>query len=190
MTRASSERAVWEAGVLKGWLADIERAAQTVLKDVGWPVDLDDPFYATTRPRRTRTPRTARKNERGLHALMVLTSVHQLRSDIEKGDATAAAYSALQVGLQAYDGTTNWALARHDTTKNQKGGRVRAAEISREAAKQDSQIKKHLRRWEMSDELQDEYRSAATYIHNKEPRHDLRTIQRALKRIRSADSRQ
>lgn len=71
-----------------------------------------------------------------------------------------------------------------------KGGRTRGEQMTKAAARSDSVVAKYYRRWQMSDELQDDFRSAATYIHHKVPSLNRRTIERSLQRIQRSKSRQ
>ena len=193
-TLAELDHWQWEWRLVEDLLARVERAERDIL--TGAPVSARPPgdlrdsrqpeealaaaydeagptarpvCHARARPRRRDTPAC---RARGVE------------------NARLAARAALLAGLFAGDAALQVALAAQADQMPRKGGHARGKQIAQRATAHDATIKKYLRRWEASDEeLQDLYRSVATYIQTETglPR---RTIERRLKVIRERKSRQ
>ena len=65
-----------------------------------------------------------------------------------------------------------------------RGGKARGAQISQAATAHDQDIRRHYKKWEASEYLQDDYRSAITYIKAKIPGLTRKKIERRLKTMK------
>ena len=168
MTEA--EFRVWtlQAKLLNDLLSRVEHAEHAILTEMGCPRDPVAIFAILqgerVAPWRKRT--AVRDRQRAAHAMNTLALIASVRGHLALGkeNAQQAAHAALLAGLHANDAAANAVLTIHTRTNQKTKGRKRGEDIARDATQHDPVIKKHYRRWNMGDELQDEYRSAATYI--------------------------
>lgn len=170
-------------------LTRIEQGANAILTAMGCPTD-DVQIYAILAgeqdapwPKRT----AEQSKRRAKYAMYARLHIGKLRSMLGpvQPDTPKVADTALTLGWFA----SQLGLELKTTARTTKGGRKRGTQIAKRAATNDPAVKKHLGRWQISEELQDEYRSAASYVQEKTglPR---RTVERSMKRIQAAKSRQ
>ena len=192
-TLAELDHWQWEWRLVEDLLARVERAERDILTALRCPHDLPAIYAILDSPKKPWPRRmTKRDQQRARYAMHALAHVAETRRHVALGveNARLAARAALLAGLFAGDAALQVALAAQADQMPRKGGHARGKQIAQRATAHDATIKKYLRRWEASDEeLQDLYRSVATYIQTETglPR---RTIERRLKVIRERKSRQ
>jgi len=117
-------------------------------------------------------------------SLQALAWAAEAREHIrDAANPAAAAYAALLAGLFASEGAVKAALSTDRVERQKRAGKARGAQIAEDAREQDRRIKRLLRHYQVSDDLQDKYSTAAKYIEacTKAP---IYTIRRRLKKIR------
>ena len=126
--------------------------------------------------------------QRASMATIVLESVAEVRRNLAPGhkNAVAAATAAFLVGFYGNRAAIDAQAGRLAGEIRQAGGRMRGIQKADVAKRHDPAIARYDRQWHNSDELQDQhgYRSSVPYI-KKRTNIDTRTIQRALKRLRT-----
>lgn len=191
----SAEYARWslERKLILDKLDQIERAEREILASVGCQVDPAGVYAVLAGeqapPWPTRT--TKRDRTRALHSMHTLLWVAEARRYLALGreNARLAAHAALMVGLFANNTGVEVALGRNARQRARAGGAARGAQIAQEARRNDATIARYYRRWQQSDELQDQFRSGAAYV-KAQTGLPLRTIQRRIERMRSHKPRQ
>ena len=172
----------FEQKLVTDLLARIEAAERAILRGIGYPTDpllVEQHLAGKVQTRK----RSARQRQQARNAMLSLVLVAQTRRHLglTNENAALAAYQALLLGMVANDSTRR--AVRVELSK--RGGLVRGAQIAKQAAQDDAPIAKYLRRWQQSDELQNEWRSPATYIQNQLPNLDRRKIERRTQTLRS-----
>lgn len=169
-------------------LARIEQRELAILAEIHGPLgraDLDAIFYGD-RPARWRKRTAARDKSRSMHAMMTLVSLDYLRELLEHPITHPwdAVSMALHVGLDARDSAAHFATADRNRRTAQQKGRARGAQVASTATAHDDAIKRAVRQWTNSDNLQEKYgyRSPVAYVRHQ-TKLQTRAIQRAMKRL-------
>lgn len=129
---------------------------------------------------------------RGWYAKQILSSVARLRAIVAQGTTSnpeAWIILALRLGRLSEEAKWRFNLGgdiregKKSHTRRRKAGQTTGPKTTAKAARNDVEIRKLARRWNSSDELQDQYPSASAYIRTKMklPHH---TIRRRIKAIR------
>jgi hypothetical protein len=119
-------------------------------------------------------------DSQGWYARAILHGIAETRQALARQDGETAAGMALHVGE-----LLTRALRQQDRDRARTGGLLRGEQIAKAASGRDMEISDLARRWAVSDELQDKYRSPTAYIHHKTRLSD-KTINRRLQAIRNA----
>jgi hypothetical protein len=98
-------------------------------------------------------------NTAAWHAQQVIDGAPIVRDLIAEGNAEHAAGFALRVGWHFAQLVANVAREPH-----RRGGLARARQQLKAATQRDAEIVRLARRWQASEELQDQFRSSAAYI--------------------------
>jgi hypothetical protein len=172
-------------------LAFVEGIERTILTALGCSHDLDvvRAILKGEQPAPWLEEHAARDRDRAKQAMNALKQIYEVRHHLQPPNENPrlAAHAALLAGLWANDAAARAALVDQARAARQKGGRVRGAQLTDDASKHDATIRKYARQWRDSDELQEQYRTAASFISHKTGR-SVRTSQRAIKRLTSRDS--
>jgi hypothetical protein len=188
MDRDAYARWLFDTQCLENELNRIEQVEHALLDSLHCPTDpvAIDAILNGERPEPWPKRTSARDRRRARYAMFALAFVQQTRSHIglTDGNPQRAAYAALMAGAFAGDIVAH-AEGIALSQSRHRGGHTTGEKIAAKATKHDALIAKLYRRWAMSDELQDKYRSPVTYIAKESGLH-VRTIQRALKRLKKA----
>lgn len=191
MDRDAYTRWRFDTERLEDELDRIEQAERALLDSLRCPIDLVAIYDILNGERPEPWPKrtSARDRRRARYAMFALAFVQQTRSHISltHGNPQRAAYWALLAGAFAGDIVAHAEGVAFGKSRR-RGGHTRGHKLAAKATKHDALIAKLSRRWTVSDEeLQDQYRSPVTYIAKESGLH-VRTIQRALKRLKKAQN--
>jgi hypothetical protein len=170
-------------------LMDIEVEARITLGKICGPRNRPFAVSADRHQRKQDVwPRPASPNDqvRGVLALLTLRNVATMRGSLGKmsNEAVAVAALALSLGLLSRDYLWKTHLSERSHRRARRGGSVRGQKIAMKATGIDAAIRQSFNRWNLSDNLREQYRSAAMY-HKKrtKTRLSLKTIRRHLQRL-------
>jgi hypothetical protein len=188
--RDEYERWQLETKLVEAELERLERSERAILTSLKCPHEFVPIYAILTGEQRPPWPkRMARRDKtRALHAMHALAQIAKTRQYLALGQENArlAVHAALMAGELADDAAVKAAVAAQVTEARRKAGKKTSARIAQVARQHDDDIKKHARQWRMSEMLQVEYTTAGTYIRAK-THLPARTIQRALKRLRTSN---
>ena len=172
--------------LLSDLLTRIEEVECGILTELGCPTALAVVYAILAGEQKHRWPTrlAARDKHRARDAMHTLALVAQTRASLRTGDAhfCRVIHTALLVGLHANDAALNASVRASAKRKVQSGGQKAGAIRADKSKSDDPAIQRHYKRWVMSDELQDEYRSPVTYI-TECTKILPRTLQRRAKRL-------
>jgi hypothetical protein len=169
MDRAAFDRWQLENRLLEDLLCQVERHEQTTLREMNCPTDAVGIYRIlngeTPAPWPKRT--AARDRQRARFAMHALLQIAKTRQHLAIGQENPrlAAHAALLAGLHA---NAAMAVLAEPTVKGRKRAGDKTGQLTAAAAaRNDSQIARYRRQWELSEHLQDEFRSAAAYVADK-----------------------
>jgi hypothetical protein len=184
MDRAAFDRWQLENGLIEDLLCQVERHEQATLREMHCPTDAVGIYrilngeVAAPWPKRT-APRNRQRAKFAMHALLQVAKTRQ-HLTIGEESPRLAAHAALLAGLHA---NAAMSILSAPTVKGRKQAGDKTGQRTAEtAARNDSEISKYRRQWELSQHLQLEFRSAAAYIVSK-TKIKLRTVQRRLAKM-------
>ena len=186
MDRAAFDRWQLENRLLEDVLCQVERHEQATLREMNCPTDALSIYRILNGEVPAPWPkRTAwRDRQRARFAMHALLQVAKTRHNLGFGEENPrlAAHAALLAGLHA---NAAMAVLAAPTVKGRmKAGDKTGQQTAATAARNDSEIAKYRRQWELSPQLQLQFRSAAAYVTSK-TKIKLHTVQRRLVRIQA-----
>jgi len=167
VTREEYDRWRFEQELVETLLGRVELVERGILAEIGCPSDPVAIFDALSQPQTWKPKRLAARNkQRALDAMWTLKLIEQTRGALALGHENArhAAHYALLAGLHAGDGALNAVKAIQARQQAIDGGRARGKQTTKTARLKRNDVDRLLRRYEVSDELQETYRSPTSYV--------------------------
>jgi hypothetical protein len=186
MTMTTDEYTRWqfEQKLVTQLLGHVERAERGILRAIGCPADVAALYTILNGEQRAPWPArlSSRARQQARDAMHVLVHIAATRTHLALGheNARLAAHEALLAGLYAGDAALNAVMAASFRLKQRKAGEGRGRGKTATAQQHDKKIATLIRRWNMSDELQDQ--SLVAYV-RQQTKLQTRTIQRAIRRL-------
>ena len=179
-------------------LDQIAEAQRAILTELGCPTDVVAVYAIVTGKQAPpwSPDDDVHNRERAKVAMFVLRFVDRARRALDELDDAnayravfwaiqAAAYGGdvVRVAVDAVDALKGRQYLATQAKRAQKGGATRGRQLAEDARKRDAVIRKFARKWRNSDDLQEQFRSAASYVVKKTGL-KRRTVERRLEKLR------